>query len=132
MTPDPFRDYTREEQLALDLTDLFDDGLRAPDGRMRPEVQGIGMTAAALQAIEEGVPLEFVGLMLTNARENDLQTTREHPEDLTEEVDECCPKFASLIRSAVQSCRDEAEYRMLVQWIANVHQTMSAHRLAHG
>lgn len=124
MTLDNNRDYTRAEQAALDLSDLFAHGLRAEDGRMRPEVQGIGMTAAAIQALDAGVRLEHVGLMLTNARENDLATTRAHPEDLTEELDEYCPALAALIRSAIASVRDDAEYRMLVQWIANLYSAL--------
>lgn len=130
MPIDPNRDYTRAEQASLDLTDLFAHGIRDADGRMRPEVQGVGSTAAAIQAIDEGVPLEFVGLMLTNARENDLKTTREYPGDLLEEVNDCCPKFAALIQSGINACRDEEEYRLFVRWIANVHMAMQAGHLA--
>jgi hypothetical protein len=122
------KDYTRKEQLALDLTHLFDQGIRTKSGQMHPALQGVGSTAAAMQALDQGVPLEYVGLMLTNARENDLDTTQEHPEDLLEEIQDSYPAFARVIQSGIDACETEADYRVFVQWLGLVHGVMIMHQ----
>jgi hypothetical protein len=121
---DPNRDYTREEQLALDLTTLFDEGLLAPDGQVAEVVRGIGTTAAAHQALAEGVPLNVVGLALTNARENTLETTRAYPEDIMAEIDSAYPKFAAIMYAGLDACGDEAEYRAFVVWLEGAYIVM--------
>jgi len=123
MPIDPFRDYTYEEQLQLDLHELFAQGLRTPDGAMRPELQGVGAAAAALQA--QTVPLPMVGLMLTNANEKTLLGAQRHPEDLTEELDKRGhSRFADLIRSGIAACQNDDDYRMLVRWLGMVRNLM--------
>ncbi|MBW4438628.1 MAG: hypothetical protein KME04_15915 [Pleurocapsa minor GSE-CHR-MK-17-07R] len=114
---DPNKDYTKDEQLALDLTTLFDDGLVAPDGQVSEVVRGIGTTAAAHQAIAAGVPLAFIGLALTNARENTLETTRAFPEDIMAEIDNAYPRFAAIMYAGLDACGDEQDYRAFVQWL---------------
>ena len=115
------RDYTYEEQLNLDLSDLFDNGLRDAAGNMRPELQGIGAVAAAIQAQDEGATLPMVGLMLTNANEKTLLGARRHPEDLLEELQKRgCTRFAALIQRGIDACQDDADYRTLVRWLGMV------------
>ena len=121
MQIDPNRDYTYEEQRQLDLSNLFMDGIRTEDGAMRPELQGVGAVAAAIQAQDEGVPLPMVGLMLTNANEKTLLGAQRHPEDLLEELElRGYTQFAALIRRGIAACYDDDDYRMLVRWLGMV------------
>ena len=123
MPIDPNRDYTYEEQLHLDLHELFVNGLRTPDGTMRPELQGVGAAAAAIQA--QDVPLLMVGLMLTNANEKTLLGAQLHPEDLLEELDKRGhARFADVIRSGIAACRNDDDYRTLVRWLGMVRNLM--------
>lgn len=129
MPIDLFRDYTYEEQLSLDLSDLFNNGVQDEDGNMRPELQSIGATAAAIQALDHQVPLPMVGLMLTNANEKTLTGARRHPEDLFEELDKRGYSwFANLVRAGIAACRDEGEYRLLVRWLGMVRNLMILRR----
>ena len=116
---DPDKEYTLEEQRRLDLTDLFAEGIRDDQGRMRPAVQGVGSVAAAIQAEDEGVPIDVLGRMVTTGFENDLAETRAHPEDLLEELDPY-PRFAALVRSGLNACRDDDDYEYFMRWLRNV------------
>lgn len=119
MSIDPYRDYTYEEQLQLNLHELFADGLRTAEGKMRPELQGVGSAAAAIQA--QNIPLPMMGLMLTNANEKTLLGAQRHPEDLLEELDKRGHAwFADVIRTGIAACQDDEDYRMLVRWLAMV------------
>ena len=123
MPIDPYCDYTYEEQLHLDLHELFSNGLRTPEGAMRPELQGVGSAAAAIQA--QGIPLPMMGLMLTNANEKTLLGAQRHPEDLLEELDKRGHGwFADVIRTGLAACQDDEDYRMLVRWLAMVRNLM--------
>jgi hypothetical protein len=123
MPIDPYRDYTYEEQLHMDLHELFAHGLRTPDGAMRPELQGVGVAAAAIQA--QDIPLYMIGLMLTNANEKTLLGARRHPEDLLEELDKRGhSRFADVIRSGIAACRNDKDYRTLVRWLGMVRNLM--------
>jgi hypothetical protein len=123
MPIDPYRDYTYEEQRHLDLHELFTNGLRTPDGVMRPELQGVGTAAAAIQAQE--IPLPMIGLMLTNANEKTLLGAQRHPEDLCEELDKRGhSRFADVIRSGISACQNDDDYRMLVRWLGMVRNLM--------
>lgn len=123
MPIDPFRDYTYEEQLNLNLHELFTEGLRTPEGAMRPELQGVGSAAAAIQA--QGIPLPMIGLMLTNANEKTLLGAQRHPEDLLEELDKRGHAwFADVIRTGIAACQDDEDYRMLVRWLGMVRNLM--------
>lgn len=123
MPIDPFRDYTYEEQLHLDLQELFVHGLRTPEGTMRPELQGVGAAATAIQF--QGIPLPMIGLMLTNANEKTLLGAQRHPEDLLEELDKRGhSRFADIIRSGIAACKDDEDYRSLVRWLGMVRNLM--------
>ena len=119
MSFDPDKEYTLEEQRQLDLSELFADGIRDDAGRMRPELQGVGSVAAAIQAQDEGVPIDVLGRMVTTGFENDLAETRTHPEDLLEELDPY-PRFAALIASGLKACRDDDDYEVFMRWLQNV------------
>ena len=119
MPIDSFRDYSYEEQLHLNLHELFAQGLRTPEGTMRPELQGVGSAAAAIQ--NQDVPLPMIGLMLTNANEKTLLGVQRHPEDLLEELDKRgYSSFADLIRSGIAACQNDDDYRTLVRWLGMV------------
>ena len=119
MPIDSFRDYSYEEQLHLNLHELFAQGLRTPEGAMRPELQGVGSAAAAIQ--NQDVPLPMIGLMLTNANEKTLLGAQRHPEDLLEELDKRgYSRFADLIRSGIAACQNDDDYRTLVRWLGMV------------
>lgn len=123
MPIDPHRDYSYEEQLSLDLHELFVQGLRTPEGTMRPELQGVGAAAAAIQA--QGIPLPMIGLMLTNANEKTLLGAQRHPEDLLEELDKRGhSSFADVIRTGISACQNDEDYRMLVRWLGMVRNLM--------
>ena len=123
MAIDPNRDYTYEEQLHLDLHKLFLKGLRTPEGAMRPELQGVGAAAAAIQARD--IPLPMMGLMLTNASEKTLLGAQRHPEDLLEELDKRGhTRFADVIRSGIAACQNDDDYRILVRWLGMVRNLM--------
>ena len=123
MPIDPYRDYTYEEQLHLDLKELFVNGLRTPQGVMLPELQGVGAAAAAIQA--QHIPLPMIGLMLTNANEKTLLGARRHPEDLFEELDKRGHGwFADVVRAGIAACRDDNDYDMLVRWLGMVRNLM--------
>jgi hypothetical protein len=123
MPIDPYRDYTYEEQLHLDLHELFAQGLRTSDGAMRPELGGVGSAAAAIQA--QGIPLPMIGLMLTNANEKTLLGAQRHPEDLLEELDKRGhAHFADVIRSGIAACQNDEDYRILVRWLGMVRNLM--------
>jgi hypothetical protein len=123
MSIDPDRDYTYEEQLQLDLLKLFAKGLRTRKGVMRPELQGIGSAAAAIQA--QDIPLPMIGLMLTNANEKTLLGAQRHPEDLTEELDKRgYAWFADVVRTGIAACKDDDDYRTLVRWLGMVRNLM--------
>ena len=125
MPIDPYRDYTYEEQRNLNLSALFENGLSDEQGQMRPELQGIGAAAAAIQAMDQGVPLPMVGLMLTNANEKTLLGARRHPEDLLEELEfRGFTHFAALVRAGIDACQDDADYRLLVRWLGMVRNLM--------
>lgn len=125
MPIDPYRDYTYEEQRVLDLSDLFANGLRDDQGKMKPELQGIGSAAAAIQAEDEGTPLPMVGLMLTNAAEKTLLGAQRHPEDLLEELEKRgYTRFAGLIQRGIDACQDDEDYQILVRWLGMVYNLM--------
>ena len=46
---DDERSYSDAELSTLDLGALLADGIAGPDGRMRPDLQGVGSVAAAIQ-----------------------------------------------------------------------------------
>lgn len=123
MPIDPFRDYSYQEQLHLDLKELFAQGLRTPEGAMRPELQGVGTSAAAIQA--QDIPLPMMGLMLTNANEKTLLGAQRHPEDLLEELDKRgFSSFADVIRTGIAACKGDDDYRTLVRWLGMVRNIM--------
>ncbi|HEY9075659.1 MAG TPA: hypothetical protein VIO61_03875 [Anaerolineaceae bacterium] len=125
MPIDPFRDYTLEETRSLDLRDLFAEGIRDAEGRLLPVLQGIGSVAAAVQALDQKVPLYMVGLMLTNANEKTLLGAQRHPEDLLEELEKRgFTQFAGLVRAGIASCQNEDDYLMLVRWLGMVRNLM--------
>ena len=125
MKIDPFKDYTRQEQLELELSDLFVDGLRDADGAMLPLLRGIGVTATALQAEEDALPLDMLGRVATRASEITLIGARRYPEDLTEDLQKRNQlKYADLLTTGVAACSEEADFRTFAQWIVLVHQLM--------
>jgi hypothetical protein len=123
MSIDPYKDYTLAEQQALDLKELFAEGLRQPDGSLRPELRGVGAAAAAIQA--KDIPLPMFGLMLTNANEKTLLGAQRHPEDLCEELDKRGHGwFADVIRAGIAACQDDNDYLALVRWLGMVRNLM--------
>ncbi len=121
MPVDPHRDYTRQEQLALDLTELFANGLRDEQGRLPLALQGIGSAAMALQTEAAGVPLPMFNRMLTTANEISLTRAKAMPEELVEELEKRgFPQIARIVRAGVDACRDEDDYRNLVHWLIQV------------
>jgi len=125
MSIDPFRDYTYQEQRNLDLTLLFSAGLRDEQGQMRPEIRGVGVAAAALQAEADNIPVEMMGRVATTAHEMNLTEVRTYPDDLVEELEKRHhPQMAQLIRTGLAACQTEADYRTLAHWLALVHQLM--------
>lgn len=121
MPVDPHRDYTRQEQLALDLTELFTNGLRDEQGQLPLALQGIGSAAMALQTEEAGVPLPMFNRMLTTANEISLTRAKAMPEELVEELEKRgFPQIARIVRAGVDACRDEDDYRNLVHWLIQV------------
>ncbi len=121
MPIDPHRDYTRQEQIDLDLTGLFAEGLRDEEGRLPLVLQGIGSAAMALQVEEAGVPLPMFNRMLTTANEISLQRASAMPEELVEELERRgFPQIARIVRAGIDACRDEDDYRNFVRWLIQV------------
>jgi len=118
MPIDPERDYTRQEQLDLDLPGLFAGGFLDEQGRLRLELQGVGCAAMALQTEQAGVPLPMFNRMLTTANEISLRRARELPEELVEELEKRgFPQIGGIVRAGIDACRDEQEYRGFVHWL---------------
>lgn len=125
MPIDPYRDYSYQEQLNLDLTELFVAGWRDEKGQMRPEIQGVGVAATAIQAEADGVPVQMMGRLATTAAEMSLEETRTYPDDLVEELEKRDhPKLAGLIRTGLAACQNEPDFRALARWLALVHHLM--------
>jgi|GEM_PF-1724772 len=121
MPIDPHRDYTRQEQLDLDLSELFAEGLRDENGQLPLTLQGIGSAAMAVQTEQAGVPLPMFNRMLTTANEISLQRARAMPEELVEELEKRgFPQIARIIRAGIDACRDDADYRNFVRWLIQV------------
>lgn len=118
MTIDPQRDYTRQEQLDLDLTELFADGFRDAEGKLPLALQGLGVAALALQTEAAGVPLPMYNRMLTTANEISLKRAREMPDELVEELEKRgFPRIGRIIRAGIDACRDNDDYRSFVRWM---------------
>ncbi|MGB9750791.1 MAG: hypothetical protein C0183_13675 [Roseiflexus castenholzii] len=121
MPIDPHRDYTRQEQLALDLTELFAEGLRDEEGRLPLTLQGIGSAAMAMHVEEAGVPLPMFNRMLTTANEISLERAGAMPGELVEELEKRgFPQIARIVRAGIAACRDEDDYRNFVRWLIQV------------
>ena len=125
MSIDLNKDYTRQEQLELDLSDLFSQGITDKTGQMRPEIQSIGVAATALQAEADGVPVEMVGRIVTTAHEISLNEAKAYPEDLVEELEKRNhPALAKLIRLGIAACRTDADYQLFKRWLVLLHNMM--------
>ena len=125
MPIEPFRDYSYQEQLDLDLSDLFAAGLRDEMGQIRPEIQGVGVAAAAIQAEADGVPVDMMDRVATTVYDLSLEEARAYPDDLVEELEKRNhPKLARLIQAGLAACHHEPDFRTLAHWLALVHQLM--------
>lgn len=125
MSIDPFKDYTYQEQLHLKLTDLFVHGWQDDQGQMRPELRGVGVAAAAIQAEAAGIPVDMMGRVATTAHEMNLTEVQTYPDDLVEELEKRqYLGLAQVIRAGLAAVQTEADYRLLARWLALVHQLM--------
>lgn len=118
MPIDPFKDYTRQEQLDLDLSQIFADGWRDPDGQPSVLVEGIGATSFALQFKDAGLPLGMLGLAVTFAHQNTLAQSKADPGPL---IDELGPYFGGVVEAGLNACTTDDDYGLFVQWLANIH-----------
>jgi hypothetical protein len=99
--------YSDEELAELDLGELLAEGIRADDGRMRGDLQGVGSVAAAVQLEAAGVTAEEVGGAVKALREGD---------DPPEEP----PAVAELVRKGLAASKSDEDRAMLVRWLGNV------------
>jgi hypothetical protein len=128
MPIDPFRDYTLDEQRTLDLMQLFDNGIRGPDGRMTPELQGVGVVAMAVQALEHGVKPDMLGRIAYAAAKATMESLRKYPEDLTEELDKRGHgRFADVIRLGMSHIHTQEDGTAFARWLSLVHQMARRH-----
>jgi hypothetical protein len=123
MPIDPFRDYTLQEQRDLDLLQLFDNGIRGDDGRMTPELQGVGTVAMAIQALDHGVTVDMLGRIAYAADKATLDSIRKYPEDLTEELDKRGHgNIADVIRVGMSHIHTQEDGKAFARWLSLVHQ----------
>lgn len=126
MPIDPYRDYTRQEQLELDLTELFANGIRNEEGQLRLELQGIGCAAMALQTEEAGVPMPMFNRMLTTANEISLKRAKDMPEELVEELEKRgFPQIGRVIRAGIDACQNTEDYHAFFRWLMLVRNLMA-------
>lgn len=100
---DDDRSYSDAELGTLDLAAVFRDGVVGADGRLRPELQGIGSVAAAIQ-----LDNQFV----TAAQVADAASLK--PEDFV------APALDHVVRLGLAACRDDAERVVFGQWLGMV------------
>lgn len=123
MPIDAFRDYTLQEQRDLDLLQLFDNGIRGEDGRLTPELQGVGVVAMAVQALDHGVKVDMLGRIAYAASKATLESLRKYPEDLTEELDKRGHgHFADVIRAGMAHIHTQQDGIAFARWLSLVHQ----------
>jgi len=100
---DDDRSYSDAELSTLDLAGVFDGGVVGEDGRMRPELQGIGSVAAAIQ-----LDNQFV----TSGQVADAASFK--PDGFVP------PALDNVLKIGLAACRDDTERGVFSQWLGMV------------
>lgn len=115
-------DMSREEQLAINVPELLQEGISDDVGEIRGVVQGIGQTATALQIQEAGMPIEMLARMLTMINRHTLQAAVTDIDVIVEEPERRgYPGIAAIVRAGITSCESDADYLLFVRWLVNVY-----------
>jgi hypothetical protein len=104
---DDDRSYSDAELASLDLGALLRDGIAGPDGRVRPELQGIGSAAAAIQLDNQFVTSSQVGEAAAALRGEPLAGF-------------VPPALDHIVRLGLAGLRDDSERAVLGQWLGMV------------
>ncbi len=99
---------------ALDLGELFAEGITADDGSLSPELQGIGSIAAAVQ-LEKNLVTR--GQLARTLR---VLKGQEPPEP-----EPAPPALAHLVDRGISACRTDAERAAFVRWLGLVANLMT-------
>jgi hypothetical protein len=97
---------------ALDLRQLFEAGISGGAGAIRPELQGHGAVAAAVQLERSGVSTADV----TSA----IERVRELLAGRTPEPAPTPPFLRDLVTWGLDAGRDEDDHRLFVRWLGQV------------
>jgi hypothetical protein len=119
---DDHRDLSLEEQLAIDVPALLAEGIGDGSGGIRGVVQGVAVTATALQVEATGMPTDMLGRMLTMVNRHTFRAARDDVDVIVEEPERRgFPGVAAIVRAGIAACRDEAEYALFARWLADVY-----------
>jgi hypothetical protein len=100
---DDDRSHSDAELGTLDLADVFRDGVVGDDGRLRPELQGIGSAAAAIQL------------------DNQFVTSGQVADAASFKADGSVPPaLDQVLRLGLAACRDDTERAVFGQWLGMV------------
>jgi hypothetical protein len=97
---------------ALDLRELFEAGISDEAGTIRPELQGHGAVAAAVQLERRGVGIAEV----TSA----IERIRELLAGRTPEPVPTPPFLRELVTWGLDAGRDEDDHQLFVRWLGQV------------
>jgi hypothetical protein len=100
---DDDRSYSDAELGTLDLAEVFRGGVVGDDGRLRPELQGIGSVAAAIQ-----LDNQFV----TSGQVADAASFKAHGN--------LSPPLDHLVKLGLAASRDATEQAIFGQWLGMV------------
>jgi hypothetical protein len=104
--------HSDDELAALDLRRLFEAGISDGAGPVRPELQGHGAVAAAVQLERSGVSMAHV----TSA----IERVRELLAGRTPEPAPTPPFLRDLVTWGLDVGRDQREHELFVRWLGQV------------
>jgi hypothetical protein len=104
---DDDRSYSDAELAELDLAALLRDGIAGPDGRLRPDLQGIGSAAAAIQLDNQFVTSAQVAEAAEALKGQPMKSVP-------------APALDQVVRLGLAGCRSDEERAVLAQWLGMV------------
>jgi hypothetical protein len=111
---DEDRTYTDAELSYVDLRELFAGGVRTPEGRLSPSLQGLGSVAAAVQLENHLVTPEQVA-----------RSVRVMRGEVAPSIEPPPPALDRLVSQGLAACDDDADRAALLHWLGLVANLMT-------